>query len=99
MKYSNVKPTFQAITNVSNIVLSEVPYRLMCLAHMHANLAPRLKDISALNASLHDNVFNVNLNLSLAKIPLDQGLNWLEANIWVRLTVLSRVSSPAFMIT
>jgi hypothetical protein len=63
VKDSNIQPTFQmgdgakAITNAGNMVFSEIPFfRLMCWAHVHSNIVPRLKSVSTHNASVHDSI-------------------------------------------
>ena len=70
VKDSNINPSFQlgdgakAITNAGNTVFADVPFfRLMCWAHVHANLVPRLKGVSALNATVHDKILKDIVNL------------------------------------
>ena len=60
---SNIKPSYQlgdgakAITNAGNAIFSDMSFsRLMCWAHVHSNLLPQLKSVSAHNKSVYENI-------------------------------------------
>ena len=67
---SDIHPAYQlgdgakAITNAGNSVFSNIPFnRLMCWAHVHSNLLPRLKCVTVLNKTVSDNILKDIVNI------------------------------------
>ena len=68
MRDNNILPTFHlgdgagAITNAGTAVYSE-SCRLMCWSHVHSNILPQLKCVTAHNKALSDNILRDIVNL------------------------------------
>ena len=63
LRDKNIKPGYilgdgaKAITNAGNAVFSDIQFfRLMCWAHVHSNILPRLKTVTTHNKKLSDSI-------------------------------------------